>query len=263
MKKIIAMIVMAVAMSGCHIVDTGKVGLRTNFDKTVEASERISGSFNQTIFGSVEDFPIKEISLEVKDMRPPASDNSPMGDFDITVVYNINPTSVSDLYINKSRSFHAVNSEGETLLMYEYLQTTVRNAVYKVAREYDSINMNNSRSEIEVKVAEQVRATLASEKLGNAIVIGQVQVKSIEPPEAVKQAAIRLVAAKAENAAKDVEVATAVKEAARISALNANKGAIEYMDAQARLEIAYAMREGKVNAVVVPYDFKGIVSTGK
>ncbi len=260
MKKLFAMIVLAMSLSACHVVPEGNAGLRTNFDKTVESSELSPGSFNQTIVGSVEDFPVREISLPVADMRPPASDNSPMGDFDVNVVYSVNPKAVSDLYINKSRGFHADTPEGDTLLMYSYLQTTVRNAVYKTAREYDSITMNNHRDEIEKKIADQIRHTLAAEKLDGSITIGQVQVKSIEPPEAVKAAAIRLVAAKAENAAKDVEVETAKKEAERISALNANKGAIEYMDAQARLEIAYALREGKVQSVVVPYDFKGIVN---
>lgn len=260
MKKLFAILALAMSLSACHVVPEGNVGLRTNFDKTVETTERTPGSFNQTVVGSVEDFPIREIALAVADMRPPASDNSPMGDFDVNVVYSINPKAVSDLYINKSRGFHAEAEAGGTLLMYSYLQTTVRNAVYKVARDYDSITMNNHRDAIEKKIADQVRQTLAQEKLDGSIIIGQVQVKSIEPPEAVKAAAIRLVAAKAENAAKDVEVETAKKEAERISALNANKGAIEYMDAQARLEIAYALREGKVQSVVVPYDFKGIVN---
>lgn len=260
MKKIFAAIAIALSMTACHVVPEGKVGLRTNFDKTVEQSERMPGSFNQTIVGSVEDFPVREISLSVADMRPPAADNSPMGDFDVTVVYNINPKAASDLYINKSRGFHAVNEDGETLLMYAYLQTTVRNAVYKVARGYDSITMNNNRDEIEKKIGEQVRATLAAEKLEGAVIIGQVQVKSIEPPEAVKAAAIRLVAAKAENAAKDVEVETAKKEAERIAALNANAGARDYMAAQANLMIAEGIRDGKVNTIVVPADFKGMVN---
>lgn len=32
MKKIIAMLALAIAATGCHIVDTSKVGLRVNFE---------------------------------------------------------------------------------------------------------------------------------------------------------------------------------------------------------------------------------------
>ena len=53
---------------------------------------------------------------------------------------------------------------------------------------------------------------------------------------------------------------TAKLEAERISALNANKGATEYMAAMALQDIAAGVREGKVQTIVVPYDFKGIVN---
>jgi regulator of protease activity HflC (stomatin/prohibitin superfamily) len=147
--------------------------------------------------------------------------------------------------------------------MHSYLQTTVRNAVYKVARLYPSLQMNDSRSEIEAKLLEQVRETLKAEKLDNAVLISQVQVKSIAPSAAVKDAANKLVQAKSEFAAKEVEVQTARKEAERIAALNANSGAIAYMNAQAQMKIAEGIAAGKVQTIVVPYDFKGIVNAGK
>ena len=59
---------------------------------------------------------------------------------------------------------------------------------------------------------------------------------------------------------KEVEVQTAKKEAERIAALNANAGAIGYMNAMANLKIAEGVANGKVQSIVVPYDFKGIVN---
>lgn len=261
-KAIIAATIIA-ALSGCTRIETGEVGLRVNFDKTVEASERVAGSFNQTLIGSILKFPVREIAVEVKDLTPLASDNSTMSDFDVTVVYNISPSSVSDLYTNKSHSFHAEAEDGTTYLMHSYMQTTIRNAVYKVAREYPSLQMNDSRTDIEAKILAQVKDTLRGEKLDGALLVSQVQVKSIAPSEAVRNAANQLVQAKAELAAKEVEVNTAKKEAERIAALNANAGAISYMNAQAQMKIAEGIAEGKVQTIVVPYDFKGIVNTGK
>lgn len=40
----------------------------------------------------------------------------------------------------------------------------------------------------------------------------------------------------------------------------ANAGAVEYMQAMATVTLAEAVREGKVNTIVIPYDFKGIVN---
>jgi regulator of protease activity HflC (stomatin/prohibitin superfamily) len=263
MKKIILAVAIVASLSACSRVPTGEVGLRVNFDKTVDAQERLPGSFNQTIVGDIIKFPVKEIAAEVSDLTPLAADNSTMKDFDVTFVYNINPASVSDLYVNKSHSFHTVADDGTTYLMHSYLYTTVRNAVYKVAREYPSLQMNDSRSEIEQKIMLQVKDTLKEEKLDNAIVVSQVQVKSIQPSDAVKDAANRLVQAKSEYAAKEVEVQTAKKEAERIAALNANAGAINYMQAQAQMKIAEGIAAGKVQTVVIPYDFKGMVNVGK
>jgi regulator of protease activity HflC (stomatin/prohibitin superfamily) len=263
MKKIFAALAFAIAFTGCTRINTGEVGLRVNFDKTVEATERVAGSFNQTIVGDILKFPVREISVDVQNLSPLAADNSTMSDFDVTVVYNISPSSVSDLYTNKSHSFHASADDGTTYLMHSYLQTTVRNAVFKVAREYPSLQMNDSRTEIEAKLLDQIRETLKGEKLDGSLLVSQVQVKSIAPSAAVSNAANQLVQAKAELAAKEVQVSTAKKEAERIAALNANAGAISYMNAQAQMKIAEGIAEGKVQTIVVPYDFKGIVNAGK
>lgn len=259
MKKIAVAILVAIVATGCTRINTGEVGLRVNFDKTIEDQEQQPGSFNQIIIGSILKFPVKEIAADVKDLQPLASDNSTMKDFDLTVVYNIAPSSVSDLWTNKSRSFHA-EVDGEVQLMHSYIQLTARNAVYKVARKYQALTMNDSRGLIEQEVLSSIKATLDQEKLGAAILVTQVQVKSIVPSDAVKLSADNLVRAQNENKQKEVEVGTAKLEAERIAALNANAGAIGYMAAMAQMKIAEGIANGKVQAVVIPYDFKGIVN---
>lgn len=265
MKKIITAIaaLAIIAMTGCTRINEGEVGLRVNFDKTIEATERTAGSFNQTFVGSIIQLPIREISVDVRDLTPLASDNSTMADFDLTIIYNIAPSAVSDLYINKSRSFHSMNESGEYLLMHSYLQMVAKNAVYKVARKYEALKMNDKRGEMEAEILAQMRVSLDAEKLGESLILGQVQVKSIAPSAAVKKAADDLVKAQAELAAKEVEVQTATKEAQRIAALNSNEGAIGYMNAQAQMKIAEGIAAGKVSTIVVPYDFKGMVQVTK
>ncbi len=259
MKKLFIAMLMAISIAGCSRVNTGEVGLRVNFDKTVEASERPAGSINQVLIGEMIHFPVREIAAEVKDMTPQAADNSTMQDFDLTVVYNINPTTVSDLYINKSRSFHSEH-EGNILLMHSYVQLIAKNATFKVARLYQALKMNDNRAQIEHEILAQMKLTLEEEKLGQAILITQVQVKSMMPSAAVKAAADSLVRAQSDLLAKEVEVQTAKKEAERIAALNSNVGAISYMNAQALMKIAEGIANGKVSTVVVPYDFKGIIN---
>jgi len=246
--------------SACTRIETGEVGVRRSFDKTIETTELLPGTVNQTIFGDVLTFPTKDVSVDITDMTPLASDNSTIKDFDLSVVYSINPGSVAELFIEKNRGFHADTEEGDTLLMYNYIRQLGRNAAYKVSRKYESLKMADNRAEIEQLVRQEIMNALAAEKLDGSITISQVLVRQIIPADNIVRSANLLVQAQNENKRKEVEVGTAKLEAQRIAALNANAGATKYMEATAIVTIAEAVAAGKVNTIVIPYDFKGIVN---
>jgi regulator of protease activity HflC (stomatin/prohibitin superfamily) len=258
--KLASISLLALSLAACSRVETGQSAIRVNFDKTIEKEELLPGSFNQTLFGDVLLFPVKEVSVSVEDLTPLASDNSTVADFDVSIIYNINPSSVADIYTTKSRSFHATDDEGHTYLMFNYMHQVGRNAVYKIARRYESLKMNDSRAEIENSIREEVVRSLQEEKLDTSINISQVLVKQIIPAKNIVQSANLLVQAQNERKRKAVEVDTAKLEAERIAALNANAGATKYMEATAIVTIAEAVAAGKVNTIVIPYDFKGIVN---
>ena len=253
---------LALTFFGCTRIETGEVGIRIGFDKQVSPGELLPGSFNQTVIGSVITFPVKDVSVKVEDLTPLAKDNSTMKDFDAMVIYNVNPQAVSELYVSKNKSFHSAH-EGDVYLMYNYVFQAARNAIYKSARKYDALDMNDNRQAIESEVKELMIKSLADEKLDGSVIISQVLVRSILPADSVVESANQLVRAKNEFKQKEVEVQTAKKEAERIAVLNSNKGAIEYMGAMANMKIAEAIANGKVNTIVVPMDFKGILSVGK
>ena len=263
MNRIAKIAVLAGLMAttaACTRIETGEVGVRRSFDKTIETTELQPGSINQTIWGEVLTFPTKDVSVDIADMTPLASDNSTVADFDMSVIYSINPTSVAELYIEKNRGFHAENEDGDTLLMYNYIRQLGRNAAYKVARKYESLKMADNRAEIEQLVRAEIVASLAAEKLDGAISISQVLVRQVKPAANIVASANLLVEAQNAEKQKQVEVRTAKLEAERIAALNANAGATKYMEATALVTIAEAVKEGKVSTIIVPYDFKGIVN---
>ena len=254
MKRIFTLGVLAAAVvfAGCTRIETGEVGVRVGFDKQVKPGELQPGSFNQTLVGDVLTFPIKDVSVAVDNMTPLAKDNSTMKDVDMTVIYSINPNQVSELYTTKNRSFHAVNKD-DTLLMYNYVFQTARNGLYKAAREYEALDMNDNRAAIEQKVREAMVATLASEKLEGSITIQQVLVRQMTPADSVVASANELVRAKNELKQREVQVRTAELEAKRQQMLASNgPQTIEYMKAQASLMIAEAVRDGKVNTMIIP-----------
>jgi regulator of protease activity HflC (stomatin/prohibitin superfamily) len=245
---------------GCTRIETGEVGVRVGFDKQVKPGELMPGSFNQTLIGDVLTFPVRDVSVAANDLTPLAKDNSTMKDMDITVIYNINPQQVSELYTTKNRSFHAVGKDGDTYLMYNYIAQAARNAAYKAARRYDALTMNDSRAAMEQEMREIITQTLADEKLNGSITITQVLIRQITPADSVVASANELVRAKNELLQKEVEVKTAEAESRRMAALtNQSSASIAYMNAQAALNISEGVKNGRVQTIIVPSNMTGLM----
>jgi hypothetical protein len=261
MKRIFTLGVIAAAVlaTGCTRIETGEVGIRVGFDKQVKQEELMPGSWNQVLIGDVLTFSVKDVQVDVVDLTPLASDNSTVKDFDVSVIYSVNPSNVAEMWVDKNKSFHARSKDGDILLMYNYVYQVARNATYKSARKYESLKMADNRAQIEQEIREEMVKALASEKLDTSINVQQVLIRNIMPADNIIESANALVQAQNELKKKQVEVETAKKEAERIAALNANKGAIEYMNAMAMINISEGIRDGKVQTIVVPANFNALM----
>lgn len=255
-------VTLALLATGCTRITTGEIGVRVNGSKEVQGVELMPGTWNQTIIGDVLTFPTKDISITLENKTPMTADNSALADFDITAVYGINPTSVAELYITKARGFHAYDEkERDTYLMYHYVSLLINNAAYKAVREYKSLDVADNRAKIEQQIREVVTEQLKAENLDTAIQLTVVQIRNILPNAEILASATAFVKAQNDLRIKETEVEIARKEAERMSALSSNATAsIAYMNAQALASIAEGVKNGKVNTIVIPYDFKGIVN---
>ena len=264
MKRVVSLsaltlIAAAVMSTGCTRVETGEVGVRIGFDKQIQQGELLPGSFNQTIIGDVLTFPVKDVNVVLENMTPVAKDNSTMKDFDAVVVYNINPQSVAELYSTKNKAFHA-EFRGDTYVMYNYVVQNARNAIYKAARKYEALDMADNRSDMEKFIQEEIQKNLADEKLDGSITISQVLIRNVVPADSVVESANALVRAKNELKQKEVEVKTAEAESRRMAALaNNSQSSIAFMQAQAMLNISEGIKTGRVQTIVVPSNFTGLM----
>jgi regulator of protease activity HflC (stomatin/prohibitin superfamily) len=261
-KSLLAIIAIAATLSGCARIETGEVGLRVKFDKTTDPEELKPGSFNQVLVGDVLKFQTRSIAVVIDDKNPQTSDNSTLKDFDLTAIYDITPASVSDLWTKESRAFH-VEDKGDYYLMYHYMTTVLNTAAYKAVRKYKALEVADNRTAIEQEIKTLVAQTLKEEKLDTAITLNQVQVRNTLPSDEIVASANAVVRATNELRAKTVEVQTAEQEAQRLKMLAGNSQSIDYMNAKALQDIAEGIKNGKVQTIVVPYDFKGIVNAGK
>jgi regulator of protease activity HflC (stomatin/prohibitin superfamily) len=260
---IAGLVVASVLATGCTRIETGEVGVRVGFDKQIQSGELLPGSFNQVLIGDVLTFPIKDVNVKLDDMTPVAKDNSTMKDFDAVVIYNINQSQVAELYSTKSQAFHAKHN-GDIYLMYNYITQTARNAIYKEARKFEALDMADNRQAMEGAIRETIQKSLAEEKLDGSLIVSQVLIRNIVPADSVVASANDLVRAKNELRQKEVEVKTAEAEARRMQALsNQGSASIAYMQAKAMADIAEGVKNGKVNTIIVPSDFKGMVNVGR
>lgn len=258
--KLLALALAVAALPACTRIETGEVGLRVGFDKQVKNEELLPGSFNQTLIGSVMTFPVKDVNVKLDDMTPIAKDNSTMKDLDAIVIYSLNQAQVAELYNTKSKAFH-VQHNGDTYLMFNYVHNAARNAIYKEARKYEALDMADNRQQMEIAIKEQIQKTLAEEKLDGSINITQVLIRNVVPADSVVDSANALVRAKNEFKQKEVEVQTAKKEAERMAALaNQSSQSIAYMNAQAQLNISEGVKNGKVQTIIVPSNFTGLMT---
>jgi regulator of protease activity HflC (stomatin/prohibitin superfamily) len=153
-----------------------------------------------------------------------------------------------------------VNKE-DVYLMYNYVVQNARNAVYKAARKYEALDMADNRSEMESFIKEEIVRNLTEEKLDGSITISQVLVRNVVPADSVVASANELVRAKNELKQKEVEVKTAEAEARRMAALAANSAqSVQFMQAQAMLNISEGIKNGKVQTIVVPSNFTALMT---
>lgn len=250
------------ATAACTRIETGTVGLRVDMSKQIAGTELQPGSWNQTLFGDVLEFQVRSIQVAWDNLTPQTADNSTLKDFDVAMIYEVNPTAVSDLWVNQSRSFHAYD-KGEYYLMYKYMQQLLNSATAKAVRKYKALDVADNRANIENDIRNIVDQMLKEEKLDKAITVSQIRVANATPADDIVASANAAVKATNDLKTKQVEVEIAKQEAIRIQTLNSNSQAIPYMNAMANMEIAKAVREGKVQTIVVPADFKGMLNVGK
>lgn len=260
MKKILMILAAAgiVSLVGCTRVETGHVGIRTTFNGTVEPQE-LGVGFHQTIIGSVDTYVANEITWKIDNLTPQTKDRSQLEDLDLAYTYSVNPNMIGDLVV-KYKGRDGIDDRGDRYPLALYVENVVKTATTDVVSKYDALEANEKREEIRVKIRDQAEAMFKEDGLAEAVNIHQVFVKNLQLSAAIMKSANAVIISQNELKSKAFEVDTARKEAERLTLLANNKSSIDYMNAKSLADIAEGVKAGKVQAVIVPYDFKGIVN---
>lgn len=267
MKKILPvsmfLIFVTIFLNACTRIETGEVGLRRTFSGTIEPTE-LGVGFHQTIIGEVIVFATKEILLSEENLTQASKDKSTLKDFDINFTYIADPKAASDLYTKYSTTSHMKNPNGtEIFPMGSFVTTIVRAASYSAVAEYDALEVNNNRKQIEDRIKAMANEKLSGEGLAGKVSVNMVNIRNIELAKEIVDSANRVSQAKNDLNAKTTEVDIAKQEAKRIEELNKQTGPqyVELLKAQAMMKNAEALKaaaEKGSTIWVVPQNFTAL-----
>lgn len=85
-------VLMALALTGCGMMDQGTVGVRTTFGKI--DNQVVTAGFYTSALSGIEHYTIKETTIELEGLQPQASDKMTVQNFEATVYYQANPNAL-------------------------------------------------------------------------------------------------------------------------------------------------------------------------
>lgn len=267
MKKILAILMVMMAVTGCGRIATGEVGVRHNFNKSVDTQAVPEGWYG-AVFTSVDKFVVKQTTLEIKDMKPKAKDNLTLADFDISVLYTINGSKVPAMEI-KYAGMSASNDDGDRFPMYNLLERMAKGTVFDViGNKYESLTIHNKRTELENDIATGLQRDLDASDPG-VVHIDKVIVRSVITDPALEESIQRSVRVEKQIEAKkqEIELAKAESERQKQEALGqaaANRIISESLDQRLvemkRIEVMGAFAGQGTHTVIMPSDSRSMIN---
>lgn len=212
--KTILMIGLILFVSACGRIETGHVGVRTDFNKTVEEAELNPGWYG-ALFTSVTEYSIKEIEITLNDMRPKAKDNLSLADLDVSIFYKASPAKVADMGIKYTGMQERLEA-GEWAPSFGLVTRFSRGAVYDEVAKYDSLTVHTKRTELETGILSAIQASLDKDDAGS-ITVTKVVVRQLTTDESLEGSIRTTVKVQKEIEAKNQQVLLAVAEARRLN----------------------------------------------
>lgn len=203
--------VIALTLAACGRIETGHVGVRTDFNKTVETTEVGVGWYG-AFLTSVDSYSIKETELAMNDLKPKAKDNLSLRDLDVSIFYKVRPDAVAETTIKYSGM--AAYASGTYYPAFNLVERVSRGAIYDAVASYDSLTMHTKRAELESEIRSKVAAELEHSDKG-VFEVTKVIVRQLVTDPALEQSIQQAVQVQKQIEAKENEVKLARAEAER------------------------------------------------
>lgn len=271
MKKLLLVTSVALAfsqMTGCGRIETGHVGVRTDFNKTIETTEVPPGWYG-ALFTNVDTYVAKEIEVSMDNLRPKAKDNLSLSDLDISIFYKVNSNQVAELGIKYSGM--SPEKDGHYFPAFTLVERFTRGAVYDTVSQYDSLTIHTKRSDLERAIKEQIQNDL-NKSDPDSFTITKVVIRQMLTDPALEKSIQQAVQVQKEIESKKQQVQLAVAEAERVSVeakgqANANRIIAESIDNRLielrRIEAMQKFAGSGTHTVLMQAGQNALINVGK
>lgn len=211
--KSTAIIAIFASLSACQKVETGQVGVRTTFTGDVKMQELDQGFYTH-IFSSIDNYTVKEITVELMDMQPKAKDNLTLADLDLEVYYTIDPSEVAETkvkYSGRDRKSDDGVFGGIWFPAYDLVRSTARAASYNTISQYDSLTIHQQRDKIKEEIRKETQDVL-NRTDPNLFTITKVIIRDVKTDQSIEESIKLAVARNKELEAKEIELDIAKKQ---------------------------------------------------
>lgn len=214
----VGLLALSSMLTGCMgFIDTGTVGVRTAFGETSTVEEQ--QGFYTNFASSLDIYTVKQVALELNDMRPKAADNLSLKELDATVYYTVDPNKVADMAIKyKGQSYRGGMGE-DWLPAYNLVQKQARSVIEKQVANIDSLVVHLKREDIEKAAVAKLQDALDKEDPG-VFRVERITIVKAVTDDSIEESIRKVVQAQKENEAMTYKIETAEKQAQLNQKLN-------------------------------------------
>jgi regulator of protease activity HflC (stomatin/prohibitin superfamily) len=238
----LAALALCAGLSGCGgVINTGEVGVRTTMGD-ISPTEEGQGVY-LAVFSHVDHYTVKETSIDLNDLTPRAKDKLTVKDLEVSVYYHGVPGTIAKFVATHAGQSAGFEGESSWRPGYNLVSNLAKAAVYDQVRNFDSLDLNQKRSDLEADVKTATQAALdADPSLKGTFVITRVVVRKIQTDPAIDNAIQQTVLAQQQLAQKENQAQVAHKDA-EIARIRAEGQANANTELQKTLTPAYLQHE--------------------
>jgi hypothetical protein len=174
---------MALALTGCGLIDQGNVGVRTQFGKIDQTP--VTG-FYTSLLSDVTEYTAKETTIDLNNLQPQAADKMTVQDLEATVFYQANAAALPSFQARFAGQSAQVSGDSFVRPGYVMLNGMARSSVMGEVAKFNADQLNTKRAELEAGIKKELQDKIDAKAPGTFAVTGVV-IRNIVNDQSVQQ----------------------------------------------------------------------------